>query len=189
MRLSPFTGIEMMNELEYLKLFQKEPAMRPMVLHYFLERKYGVETLLKYAASQEDYPLPEYSSWVITHLVKNFPERMTSFQPQLIDVFLLSDNQTVLRNIAVGFIHQPLIEYKESEFYDALINHLLNPDNKVALHVNCIYKLIQFVKKYPDLKTEIKSCIAIRTDQNKQPSLMAAGRKFEKTCIKSKIKQ
>lgn len=173
-----------MNELEYLKLFQKDPSARPMILQYFLERKYGIETLLKYASSKENYPLPEYSSWVITHLVKSFPERMTDFQPLLIDSFLLSDNQTVLRNITAGFIHQPLIEYREGEFYNTLIKHLLNPHNKVALHVNCIYKLIQFAKKYPDLTEEIASCIEIRTEENKQASLISAGKKFKKKCLK-----
>lgn len=168
-----------MNDLEYLNLF-RDPSMRPMVLQYFLERKYGVETLIKYAASDESYPLPDYSSWVITHLVKNFPDNMKDHQPQLIDAFLQSENQTVLRNIAVGLILLPLIEHREGELYDALIKHLLNPDDKVALHVNCIYKLIQFAQKYPELKEEILATVELRTAQNKQASLMAAGRKFMK---------
>lgn len=175
-----------MNDLEYLHLF-RDASMRPMVLHYFLERKYGVETLIKYAASKEPYPLPDYSSWVITHLVKEFPNQMKDHQPQMIDAFLISENQTVLRNIGVGLILLPLIEYKESELYDTLVKHLLNPDDKVALNVNCIYKLIQFVKKYPELKAEITAVIELRTAQNRQASLLAAERKFMKVC--QKIKQ
>lgn len=174
-----------MNDLEYLNLF-RDASMRPMVLHYFLERKYGVETLIKYAASQESYPLPDYSSWVITHLVKEFPDQMKGYQAQLIDAFLVSENQTVLRNISVGFILLPLIDYKEGELYDSLIKHLLNPDDKVALHVNCIHKLIQFVRKYPELKTEITTVIELRTGQNKQASLLAAERNFIKVCQKIK---
>lgn len=172
-----------MNDLVYLNMF-RDAATRPMVLHYFLERKYGIETLLKYSASQEAYPLPDYSSWVITHLVKEFPEHMYDYQPMIIDAFMETTNQTVLRNLAVGFILMPLIEYKEGEFYDLLIQHLLNPDNKVALHVNCIYKLIQFAKKYPELTQEIWSCIEIRIASNKQASLMAASRTFQKKCMK-----
>lgn len=168
-----------MNDLVYLNMF-RDAAMRPMVLQYFMERKYGVETLLKYAASKEAYPLPDYASWVITHLVKNFPDQMGDYQPQLIDAFLISDNQTVLRNLAVGFILLPLIDYREGELYDALIRHLMTPDDKVALHVNCIYKLIQFAQKYPELIHEIQPVIKIRTEQNKQASLSAAGKKFSK---------
>jgi hypothetical protein len=175
-----------MNDLEYLHLF-RDASMRPMVLHYFLERKYGVETLIKYAASEESYPLPDYSSWVITHLVKEFPNQMKDHQQQLIDAFLISENQTVLRNISVGLILLPLIEYREGELYDGLIKYLLNPDNKVALHVNCIYKLIQFVKKYPELKSEITSVVELRTAQNKQASLLAAERKFIKACQTIKL--
>lgn len=167
----------------------RDAAMRPMVLQYFLERKYGVETLIKYSASEEAYPLPDYASWVITHLVKNFPGQLTDHQPQLIDAFLISDNQTVLRNLAVGLILLPLIDYREGELYDALIRHLMNPDDKVALHVNCIYKLIQFAKKYPELIHEIQPVIEIRTEQNKQASLTSAAKKFNKTTNKiSRIK-
>ncbi len=177
----------MMNDLEYLKLFRASES-RPMVLQYFLERKYGVETLLKYSASTEEYPLPDYSSWVVTHLVKNFPNQMLSYQPLLIDAFLQSTNQTVLRNISVGFIHQPLIDYKEGELYDTLIRHLLNNENKVALHVNCIYKLIQFATKHPDLIEEINSCIDILLENNKQASLVSVCKKFKKKISKlSKI--
>ncbi len=168
-----------MNDLVYLNMF-RDAAMRPMVLHYFLERKYGVETLIKYAASNEAYPLPDYASWVITHLVKQFPNQLTDHQPQLIDAFLISDNQTVLRNITVGLTLLPLIEYREGELYDGLVRHLMNPDDKVALHVNCIYKLIQFAQKYPELIHEIEPVIEIRTEQNKQASLLSAAKKFRK---------
>lgn len=168
-----------MNDLVYLNMF-RDAAMRPMVLQYFLERKYGVETLIKYAASNEAYPLPDYASWVITHLVKQFPNQLTDYQPQLIDAFLISDNQTVLRNITVGLTLLPLIEYREGELYDGLVRHLMNPDDKVALHVNCIYKLIQFAQKYPELIHEIQPVIEIRTEQNKQASLLSAAKKFSK---------
>lgn len=168
-----------MNDLEYLYLF-RDASMRPMVLQYFLERKYGVETLIKYSASKESYPLPDYSSWVVTHLVKNFPDRMKDHQPQIIDAFLESGNQTVLRNLSVAFLLLPLIGHREGELYDALIKHLLNPDNKVALHVNCIYKLIQFAKQYPELKDEINACIEIRLESNSAASLLSVCKKFKK---------
>ncbi len=174
-----------MNDLEYLYLF-RDAAMRPMVMHYFLERKYGVETLIKYAASNEDYPLPDYSSWVVTHLVKNFPGQMKDHQPQMIDAFLESGNQTVLRNLSAGFILLPLTEYREGELYDNLLKHLMNPDDKVALHVNCIYKLIQFARKYPELIPEMESVVDIRTEQNKQASLLSVSKKFRKICSKIK---
>lgn len=83
-----------MNDLVYLNLF-RDPSMRPQVMHYFLERKYGVESLIKYTASSEAYPIPDYSSWIITHLVKNFPQQMENYQPQLIDAFLTTKNQTI----------------------------------------------------------------------------------------------
>jgi len=174
-----------MNDLVYLQMF-RDAATRPMVLHYFLERKYGIETLIKYAASTEDYPLPDYSSWVLTHLVKEFPAHLQEYQPMLIDAFMESKNQTVLRNLSAGFIHQPLVEHRQGEFYDALIQHLLQPENKVALHVNCIYKLIQFSKQFPELTNEIWSCIEILTENNKQASLLSVKRTFQKKCMKSK---
>lgn len=175
-----------MNDLEYLHLFRNAP-MRPMVLQYFLERKYGVETLIKYAASQEAYPLPDYASWVLTHLVKEFPHQMIDHQPGLIDTFLVSNNQSVLRNVSAAFVLQPLIAFKESELYDDLLQHLACPDDKVALQVNCIYKLIQFAKKYPEFIPEITAVIELRTTQNRQASLKAAANKFTKVC--QKIKQ
>ncbi|HLU86998.1 MAG TPA: hypothetical protein VKZ44_04525 [Taishania sp.] len=168
-----------MNDLVYLNMF-RDAQTRPMVMHYFMERIYRIETLIKYAGSKEAYPLPDYASWVIAHLAKEFPERLKDHQPLIIDAFFESDNQTVLRNLSVALILLPLAEYREGELYDKLIAHLLNNDNKVALHVNCIHKLIQFAQKYPELVNEIADSIEIRLENNKQASLISASKKFYK---------
>lgn len=167
------------SDIEQLYLF-RVATKRPLVLQYFLAQQNGIETLIKCSASLENYPLPDYSSWVITHFAKNYPNEIEKYQPQLIDAFLQSDNQTVLRNLAVALILLPLSEHREGELYDALLNHLQNADNKVALHVNCVYKLIQFMKKHIELKDEIYATIKLATNRNKQASLLAAERKFLK---------
>ena len=108
-------------------------------------------------------------------------DKMENYQPQLIDAFLTTKNQTILRNLLVAIIHQPLIEYREGELYDNLIKHILNFDNKVALQVNCIYKLMQFIQKYPDLKPEIQESVELLSEQNQQASLKSAVKKLNKS--------
>jgi hypothetical protein len=77
----------------------------------------------------------------------------------------------------------PLIEYKESEFLDKLIDNIKDDSNKVALFVYSIYKLIQFTKKYPEIKPEIEGIISLKEEPMKPAMKIGIRRYLKETGI------
>lgn len=145
---------------------------------YFQQHTNQIAELVDVAVRNEEYPFPEYSSWILTHIAKWDKSVVAPFYNNLIDNILVeSDNQTVLRN-NLNTIHcLEISDYKESEFIDRLISFIQNGENKVALQVYSIYLLVHFIKKYPDLKIEIVPLVEMYyTDRS--PAYKAAVRKF-----------
>src|SRR5574343_144762 len=108
---------------------------------------------------------------IVSLNVKTKPGVLKPFQPQFIDWLFKSKNQSVLRNLWNTCSHLPLIDYKESEFLDQLIDFIKDDSNKVALFVYAMYKLIQFTKKYPEIKPEIEGIIELKQTVNIQPAV------------------
>ena len=145
----------------------------------FIAGKYDLKELVDLATSQLAHPYPEYASWMLQHVVKKAPKLVEPFQAQLIDCILVSTNQSVLRNLTNITVSLPLIEYREAEYLDRLIEFLKDDSNKVALFVYGLYKLIQFTKKYPEIKTEINAIIELK-QAPLQPSIRIGIRNFLK---------
>lgn len=136
--------------------------------------------LIEVATSDLKHPYPEYASWLLIHVVKKVPEIVEPFQHCLIDTILSSKNQSVLRNLTNVCVELPLIEYRESEFLDRLIEFLKDDSNKVALFVYAIYKLIQFTIKYPEIKHEILGIIDLKQSRDLPPSIKIGIRNYLK---------
>jgi hypothetical protein len=95
----------------------------------------------------------------------------------MIDRILSSENQSVLRNLTNVCHSLPLIDYKQSELLDRLITFISDDTNKVALFVYGCYKLIQFVQKYPELKSEIEAIFSMKPEPLK-PAMRIGMRNF-----------
>ena len=139
--------------------------------------------LVKTATSNLPHPYPEYGSWLITHIAKTQPQVLEKFQEDFIDCVMASKNQSVLRNLVNTTQLLPLIEYKESEYLDKLLTFIKDDSNNVALFVYSLYKLIQFTKKYPEIKNEIEGVLLLKPQEMK-PSMRVAIRKY-KTIFKT----
>ena len=85
-----------------------------------------------------------------------------------------------MRNLCNTCSHLPLIDYKESEFLDQLIDFIKDDSNKVALFVYGMYKLIQFTQKYPEIKPEIEGIIELKQTVNIQPAVRIGIRNYLK---------
>jgi len=124
----------------------------------------SIKELVEVAVSDLPKPYPEYASWLLVHICAIEPTLLSTYQATMIDRILISDNQSVLRNLSNVCHSLPLIEYRESELLDRLLSVISDDTNKVALFVYACYKLVQFVQKYPELKPEIESIFSLKQE-------------------------
>jgi hypothetical protein len=130
--------------------------------NYFIQNPNQIGEIIYIIEKQEKYPLSEYGSWILTHIVKAEKESILPFEKQFIDIFLTKvENQSVMRNCMNVLQFLPNISYRESELLDKLIVIIKNGENKVALQVYSMYNLVRFVNKYPELKTELTSIVEL----------------------------
>lgn len=133
--------------------------------------------MVELATSNLPHPYPEYASWLLTHVAKKSYSALQEFQPLFIDCVLVSKNQSVLRNLINISQLLPLIEYKESEYLDKLIQLIRDDTNKPALFVYSMFRLIEITKKYPEIKNEVEGIISLKPSGMK-PSVKVAIRKY-----------
>lgn len=162
-------------------LLREDRSSRAMILARFLENPETGHQLVKLACTIDSYPIQEYSSWLLAHATEQKKAFIQPHQAEVIDAFIRSSDQTVLRNLCNVLYKLPLIDYKESELLECLMVRLRDESNKIALHVYALYKLVQFIKKYPDLKREIDELITLKSERDLPPSFSAAIRHYNKS--------
>ena len=127
-----------------------------------LEDSKLVEGIIKLIINKEEYPIAEYSSWILTHTVKSDKQLLIPFQNELIDFILTeNDNQSVLRNCTNILNELALSTFKEGELIERYIDFIKNSQNKVALQVYSMQNLSRFVVKYPELKEELIAIVEL----------------------------
>lgn len=146
----------------------------------FVEKPQQLEALVNIALSDLNYPYPEYASWLLLHVAKLNATLLEPFQTAIIDRILTCENQSTLRNLVASSTHLTLIDYKEGEFLDRLIDFVKNDENKVAIIVYSIYKLIDFTLKYPEIKHEIVEILKIKQENGLSPALKIGIRNYTK---------
>lgn len=144
---------------------------------YFQAKPSEYKNLIELINIKEAYPIPEYASWILVHLCKSDVSRVQPFDKTIIDQLFVTENQSVRRNLINVIDHLDVIDYKESELIDLLISFIQDFDNKVAVQVYSMQVLTKFVKKYPELKSEIEEVIHLNSE-NKSPAYGAGMRKF-----------
>lgn len=151
---------------------------------YFEQNPAQVNELIHFISVEHPYPLPEYASWILSHLARKNSALIQPYESRIIDNLFNTSNQSVLRNLVNTLSALKLTDYRESELVDLLISYLQNHENKVALQVYSMYVLLQFVEKYPELEHEILAVITLN-EEGKSPAYMAGKRNFE-TALKKK---
>ena len=161
----------------------KEPKFTEWHLN-FVSHPEQIPDLVEIALGSKKAPLPAHASWLLIHLAKADWSLLASYEHAFIDHFLVSTNQSILRNLLVTLLESPLTDYRDSEVLDALIAHLKNEEDKVALRVYSLYKLAEFVKLYPEIKTEIDAVLELIQENPMSPAMKVGIRNFEKICRK-----
>ncbi len=146
------------------------------------QNKVFVQDLLSYCLTVK-YPYPQYSSWLLSHVVENHIELVLQFHFKIIDTFLDCQEPSAQRNLSNVLTKLPKIEYREGELLDRYFSFLTNSESKVALKVYSMYQIVPFLKDYPELKTEFKSIIEAGM-QKETPAFASAGRKVLKQIAK-----
>ena len=145
---------------------------------YFVAHPEQIPDLVDLALGSKNSPLPAHASWLLIHIAKADWTLLARYEQAFIDHFLQSTNQSILRNLLVSLLEFPLSEYRESELLDALILHLKNEENKVALRVYSLYKLTEFVRRYPEIKVEIDAVLEIIQENPMSPFMKIGIRNF-----------
>ncbi len=153
---------------------------RQSILTHFVSNESTINDLVTLATTVDIYPVQEHSTWILTHATELNRSSILPYHSKIIDAFLESSNQTTLRNLCKVISILPIIEYKEGILLDALIAHLKNVENKVALQVISLEIINQFVKKYPEIKSEISEIIELKREVGLAPSMGRVVKEFGK---------
>lgn len=167
-----------MNVKERVLEIRKERNFEAFEKH-LIQHPNELSQMVQLIFDQEEYPYAEYSSWILVHFAKKHPEKVIPFYEGLIDVLFKSKNQSVLRNVTNIIQSLSITDYRESDLIDLLIGFIQDYENKVALQVYSMYALIQFTKRYPELKNEIIEIIEINAE-GKSAAYRAAHRNYLK---------
>lgn len=155
---------------------------------YFIENPKKLAELIDLAKSDLNYPFPQYASWWLFHISRSNSSVLLPFQNQLIDCVLENENMSVLRNTLGVLLELPMTEYKEGFLLNRLFHFLQSDTYKVAIHVYSLYLLINFTKKYPEIKQEIVEIIIIKEEQAHTPALKMGIKNYLKATKTIKIK-
>lgn len=146
---------------------------------HFCNNQKDLDALVQLTLNLEEYPYKEYSSWILVHLCKSKTIDLQYLYPSFVDLIFITDNQSVLRNVVNCLCQMKITDYRESDLIDLLIKFIQDFDNKVALQVYSMFLLVQFVKKYPELKPEIIEVIEFN-NRGKTAAYSSASRKFSR---------
>lgn len=152
---------------------------------YILANSNVIPELIKHANKEGNYPYQEYASWIMVFVSKQNPDLLKPYYNQLLDILLMSENQSVLRNLTKVIEKIRIQEYKETQFLDFLIRAIEDNSNKVALQVYSMQVLLQFIYKYNELKDEIIELVQLHSIQ-KSPAYSSAMRFLLKNIKKIK---
>jgi len=144
-------------------------------IKYFTDQPERLEELLDCIYRLEAYPIKEYASYILTHILKSKAISGLPFYNDLADVLFKTDNQSVLRNVLNCLNQIGIQEYRESELFDLLIGFIEDASNKVALQVYSIRWIIKLCEKHPDLISEVIDIIHLNKEGKTAAYKIAVG--------------
>ena len=157
--------------------FSKERNVK-LEVKYFLDHKDKLFDLVELLKSESNYPYPEYGSWLLCHLVKADKEIVNNYKPILIQLLNSSENNSLLRNLMNVLNVLPFKESENSALLDRCLHFIQDSSYKVALQVYSIYYIVNFIKVYPELKSELIQLVEIHYG-NRSSAYKAAVKKFK----------
>ncbi|WP_430406949.1 hypothetical protein [Fluviicola sp.] len=129
----------------------------------------------------EEYPYPEYASWIAVHFFEKHSELMTKSQFDLmVSVLLRTKNHSLQRNLSNALVYSPFDCSENGELLDLLIDFLHQSEALPALKYHALRMIEKhFLPAYPELMRELKTLFEVISNHPKK-SMQAMARNFEK---------
>jgi hypothetical protein len=128
---------------------------------------------------EEEYPLPEYSSWIAVHFFSKNGMKESEYNI-LWQTFVSTENHTVQRNTLNALLSTQFPLSENGEVLDRIFQLISKPQTLPAnlfAGFNVLEK--HYLKKYPELLPELKA-ICLHLTQSEKASVKAMLRNFDK---------
>lgn len=130
--------------------------------------------------ADNEYPFPEYASWIAQHFFKQHPVFLPEWIPFIKEILLKTTNHSVQRNLTHVFIHESLSIGDDGELLDLFLSFLETPDALPALKYAAFRSLEkQYFSLYPELIPEVGHLLFIHKE-DQRPSILSLRRYFNK---------
>lgn len=129
----------------------------------------------------EEYPYPEYASWIAVHFFEKHPNLMTRSQfDSMVSVLMKTKNHSLQRNLSNALVYSPFDCSENGELLDLMIDFLHQSEALPALKYQALRMIEQhFLPAYPELMRELKTLLELLSNHPKK-SMQAMARNFEK---------
>lgn len=146
-----------------------------------LAKDSAFRTALFNEIASEQYPFPEYASWIAYHFFEKHPELMTpELYERMVHTLIHTTNHSVQRNVCNTLVYAPYSCSENGALLDKLFYFLHDPQALPALKYHALRMLEKhYLKAYPELVRELKTVFEVIAVHPKA-SMQAMARNFEK---------
>lgn len=147
----------------------------------FLVKEKDLRTAIFEEIESDDYPFPEYASWIAVHFFEKHPDLMTRIQfDSMVVVLIRTRNHSVQRNLANALVNAPFDCSENGELLDVVIDFLHQSEALPALKYHALRMIEkQYLPAYPELIRELRTLFEVIANHPKK-SMQAMARNFEK---------
>lgn len=131
--------------------------------------------------ASDQYPFPEYSSWIAYHFFEKHPELMTKeLFEGMVRTLLNTNNHSVQRNLSNTLVYAPFSCSENGELLDKLFLFLHDSEALPALKYHALRMIEKhYLETYPELVRELRTVFEVISTHPKA-SMQAMSRNFEK---------
>jgi len=160
---------------------QRMPGF-PRLADFIISNPESMAELVGLAISDEEYPYPQYASWLLLHVARKNNLLVEPFYNQVIDGILTTRNTSALRSLLGASLCLPLKEYEQGRFLDRLFVLINDTDTKPGLINYSVRKLAEFIEMYPELLHELELILKFREEMKVSPGIVI----WSKTVLKKR---
>lgn len=124
--------------------------------------------------SEDIQPAAWRAAWKLDHITERNPELLLPFRHEIIQTFIHSTHEGILRHCAKLVLRLPLEPDDLAPLLDRCLSLLETPLRSISPRVHSMRILLNIVRCEPELNSEIAACIANNTDRYDTPGLRLA---------------
>ena len=169
-----------MSEIElFIEAFRKTRKFTEIIPHLKSDERFRTALFCEIESNQ--YPFPEYSSWISIHYYNQYPEDLTvEWVEKSVNIILTTSNHSVQRNLVCVLAQTPISLTENASFLDRLLFFIMDPEALPALKLYSIKAVeFHFIPTYPELIRELKSIFELLVNNPKR-SIQMMCRDFHK---------